>query len=96
MSYVMVPHEPDIWVRAHVEKKWQHEGRWRLGCYYFVGILQHYGIYAADQCRPVGSAIEVHDDQQRDAPAGHKSPHGEYDPIEPIKLREPQHVGLHR
>jgi hypothetical protein len=92
----MVPHEPDLWVRAHVEKRWNYEGRWRLGCYYFVGILQQYRIYDADQCRTVGSATEVRDDQQRDALAGHEPPHGERDPSEPIKLREPRHVGSPR
>ena len=44
MSYVMVPHEADIWVRAHVERKWRYDGHWKLGCYYFVGKLQHHRV----------------------------------------------------
>jgi hypothetical protein len=85
LPYVMVPHEPDLWVRAHVEKQSKYNGRWRLGCYYFVGILQHYRVYDADQCRPEPSAAELHHDEHRDPPAGN-------DPTAPIDLRDTRQV----
>ena len=88
MPYVMVPHEPDLWVRAHIEKQCRYEGQWRLSCYYFVGRLQQYRVYDADQVRPVGSASsEFQGDEQRDAPAGHAPAQGEHGPCEPIDLR---------
>jgi hypothetical protein len=54
VPYVLVPHEPDVWLRARVEKQWRYQGRWRLSVYYYVGLLQHYRVYDADQCRPIG------------------------------------------
>jgi len=62
VPYVLVPHEPDVWVEARVERQWRFEGRWRLSVYYYVGPgLQRYRVYDADQCRPVGSAAEPQD-----------------------------------
>jgi hypothetical protein len=75
LPYVLVPHEPGVWLRARVEKQWRYQGRWRLSVYYYVGIgVQHYRVYDADHCRPVGSAAKLQDDHQRDAAAGQESP----------------------
>jgi hypothetical protein len=52
VPHVLVEHQPGHWVRARVEKQWRYEGRWRLSCFYFVGLLQHYAVFDADQCRP--------------------------------------------
>lgn len=95
VPYVSVEHEPDMWVDAHVEKQWKQEGRWRLSVYYFVGLLQCYRVCDADQVRPVNS-VELHDDEQRDAPAGHEPPNGEHDSSEPVDFRDTLHVGLPR
>ena len=57
LPYVMVPHEPDLWVRAHVEKQCKYEGQWRLSCYYFVGLQQQYRVYDADQVRACGQVV---------------------------------------
>lgn len=46
-TYVEVLHEPGVWVRARVEKQWRHGGRWRLSCYHYVELLQHYRVYDA-------------------------------------------------
>jgi hypothetical protein len=43
-------------VVARVEKQWRHQGQWRLSVHYYVGLMQHYQVYGADQCRPVGPA----------------------------------------
>jgi hypothetical protein len=71
MAYVSVEHEPDFWVDAYIEKEWKREGRWRLGCYYFVDTVQFYRVFDADQVRPIfpveGSALaegEVDDRSQ--------------------------------
>jgi hypothetical protein len=53
VARVLVQHEPDVSVEARVEKQWRHGGRWRLSVYYYVGLLQHYRVYDADQCRPL-------------------------------------------
>ena len=88
MPYVMVPHEPDLWVRAHVEKQCRYQGQWRLSCYYFVGLQQQYRVYDADQVRPVGPAPELQGEKQRDPPAGHEPAQSQHDPREPIDLRD--------
>jgi hypothetical protein len=62
MAYVSVEHEPGVWVDAHIEKQWKREGRWHLGCYYFVDTLQFYRVFDADQVRPVIS-IDPQDDE---------------------------------
>ena len=49
----MVQHRPGHWIEARVEKQWRYQGRWRLSVYYYIGLLQHYGVYDADQCRPL-------------------------------------------
>ena len=73
MPYVLVPHEPGVWLPARVDKQWRYQGRWRLSVYYYAGIgLHHYQVYDADQCRPVGTVAELEDDDQRDAAAGHE------------------------
>jgi hypothetical protein len=92
LPYVMVPHEPDFWVRAHVEKQCTYNGQLRLSCYYFVGRLQQYRVYDADQVRPVGSAPEFPGDEQPGVPAGHEPAQGEHDPCEPIDLRDARRV----
>jgi hypothetical protein len=48
---VLVQHRPEEWVQARIEKQWRYERRWRLSCYYYVGLLQRYRVYDADQCR---------------------------------------------
>jgi hypothetical protein len=73
VSYVLVQHEPGVWLEARVEKQWRHQGRWRLSVYYYVEWLQHYRVYDAEQCRPARSADDVQDDDQRDAATGHVS-----------------------
>jgi hypothetical protein len=94
VSYVSVEHEPDVWVDAHVEKRWKRAGQWRLGVYYFVGGRQYYRTYDEEQVRPVMSA-ELQDDEQRDESAGHEPPpEGEYDRRRSIDLREGQHHRL--
>lgn len=90
MSYVSVEHEPDVWVDAHVEKRWQRGGQWRLSVYYFVDGRQFYRTYDEEQVRPVMSA-ELQDDEQRDAPAEHEPPEGEHGRRLSIDLREAQH-----
>lgn len=92
MPYVSVEHEPGFWVDAHVEKQWKSEGRWRLSCYYFVGTVQFYRVFDADQARPLISA-EHHHDEQRDAAARDEPGHGEHDRSDPIDLRDAQQVG---
>jgi hypothetical protein len=92
VPYVSIEHEPDVWVDAHVEKHWKREGRWQLGCYYFVGTFQFYRVFDADQVRPLISA-EHQDDEQGVAAAGNEPAHGKHDRREPIDLRDPQHVG---
>jgi hypothetical protein len=90
MSYVSVEHEPDLWVDAHIEKRWKRAGQWRLSVYYFVGGRQYYRTYDEEQVRPVMSA-ELQDDEQRDAAAAHEPPEGEHDRRLSIDLREGQH-----
>jgi hypothetical protein len=85
VPYVSVEHDPGLWVDAHIEKQWKHEGRWWLSVYYFVGGEQFYRVYAADQVRPA-SSDERHDDQEGEA-AGLEPTQGEGQPSEPIDLR---------
>jgi hypothetical protein len=88
LPYVMVQHQPDQWVEARIKQQWRYEGRWRLSVYYYVGIgMQHYRVYDADQCRPVGSA-QPQDDQQRDDGRAHGDAHGEDDPPRPLSAQE--------
>ena len=55
MPYRARPHEPDVWLRAGVEKQWRYQGRWRRSVHYDGSIaMQHQRVYYADQCRPVG------------------------------------------
>jgi hypothetical protein len=75
VPYVLVQHEPDVWLEARVEKQWRHQGRWRLSVYYYVDVgLQHYRVYDADQCRPAGSAAELQDEDRCYAAAGQEQP----------------------
>ena len=90
MSYVSVEHEPDVWVDAHVEKRWKRGGQRRLSVYYFVGGRQFYRTYDEDHVRPVMSA-ELQDDEQHDEPAGPEPPEGEHVRRLSIDLREGQH-----
>jgi hypothetical protein len=53
VPYVSIEHQPGVWVAAHIEKQWKHQGCWRLSCYYFVDLLQYYRVFDADQVRPV-------------------------------------------
>jgi hypothetical protein len=65
VPYVSVEHQPGVWVNAHIEKQWKHEGRWRLSCYYFVDTVQHYRVFDAYQVRPVIPAQDEQDEQRR-------------------------------
>jgi hypothetical protein len=62
VPYVLVQHRPGVWLEARVEKQWRHEGRWRLSAYYYVGLLQHYRVCDADQCRALGPAVPEPDE----------------------------------
>jgi hypothetical protein len=90
VSYVSVEHEPDVWVDAHVEKRWKREGEWRLSVYYFVDGRQYYRAYDEDKVRPVMSA-ELQDDEQRDEAAAVNPPQAQHDGSESIDLRDGQH-----
>jgi hypothetical protein len=90
VSYVSVEHEADVWVDAHVEKRWKRAGQWRLSVYYFVDGRQYYRTYDEDDVRPVVSA-ELQDDEQRDAAAAADPPQGHSDGGESIDLRDGQH-----
>lgn len=89
---MQVQHEPGVWVRAHVENECRQQGRWRLSCYYFVGNLQCYRVYDADQVWREGSASELQDDERSDPPTGQVPPQGGYDSRQPILLRDALHV----
>jgi hypothetical protein len=82
-----VEHEPGVWLDAHVEKQWKHEGRWRLSVYYFVGSQQFYRVVDADQVRPVTSG-ERGEDQAPDETARTEAPEGEHRTAEQIDLRQ--------
>jgi hypothetical protein len=90
VSYVSVEHEPDVWVDAHVEKRWRREGRWRLSVYYFVDGRQYYRTYDEDTVRPVMSA-ELQNDERRDEAAADGPPQVKHDGGESIDLRDGQH-----
>jgi len=87
VPYVSVEHEPGVWLDAHVERQWKHEGRWRLSVYYFVGSQQFYRVVDAEQVRPVTSD-ERRDDPERDETAPIEAPEGEHRTTEPIDLRQ--------
>lgn len=74
MPYVLVQHEPDVWLEARVEKQWRHRGRWRLSAFYYVGLLQHHRVYDADQCRPVGSVAGLEHEDPCHAAGGQEQP----------------------
>jgi hypothetical protein len=78
-----------VWVDAHVEKRWQRGGQWRLSVYYFVDGRQYYRTYDEDQVRPVMSG-ELQDDEQGDAAAGPEPPLGEQHRHVSIDLRDPE------
>lgn len=83
MSYVSVEHQPGLWVDAHIEKQWKHEGRWRLSCYYFVDTMQFCRMFDADQVRPVSSA-EDEQGEQRHAGTRHGKTYREDDAAAPL------------
>jgi hypothetical protein len=100
VSYVSVEHDTDVWVDAHVEKRWKRGGQWRLSVYYFVGGRQYYRTYDEDKVRPVMSAElqddglqhdELQNDEQRDTAASPEPPQGEHDRPLAIDLRDAQH-----
>jgi hypothetical protein len=90
MPYVSVEHEPDVWVDAHVEKRWKRGGLWRLSVYYFVNGQQYYRSYDEDKVRPVMSP-ELQVDGQGDPAAAPEPAQGEHRRRLSIDLREGQH-----
>jgi hypothetical protein len=91
VSYVSVEHEPDVWVDAHVEKRWKRGGQSRLSVYYFVDGRQYYRTYDEDNVRPVTS-VELQDDEKRDESAGTEPPQVQHEGDESIDLRDGQHI----
>ena len=50
-TYVEVQHQPDMWVRARVDRQWRYQGVWRVAVYYYVDALQYFRVIPADDCR---------------------------------------------
>jgi hypothetical protein len=92
VSYVAVEHEPGVWVDAHVERQWKHEGRRWLAVYYFVDGLQYFRVFDTDQVRPAISA-ERREQEQGHATAGDEQSRGRHQRSDAVDLRHAQHVG---